>query len=238
MKVALIEDEELILYKEQALIEKEFSKQKELCELVAYSDGQDFLYDYGQKKEFDLIILDVVLPRKSGMEIVREIREKDKKVYIVLVTAHEQYAVYGYDYQVYAFVDKTKYEEKLTEVCQRVINDFRQKYKTYYYIQGNKVYIKFLMDDIVYIERSKKYITFYTQNGEEYKERTTLSKVYEKLDSERFLYINKGQIINLRYVTYLSGNLVRLNGESIFSISRTCGNNVRKKLGKYWGNYV
>lgn len=50
-------------------------------------DGQVALEQYSAQP-CDLIITDMNMPRMGGMDLVRELREKDSKVYVIMVTAY------------------------------------------------------------------------------------------------------------------------------------------------------
>lgn len=52
---------------------------------MAY-DGEEALYEY-EVNEYDLIILDLNLPKKDGLEVLREIREKDEEIKILILSA-------------------------------------------------------------------------------------------------------------------------------------------------------
>ena len=55
----------------------------------AVYNGQDAL-DYALYGEYDLIILDVMMPKKSGLEVLSELRKKGCKKPILLLTAKSQ----------------------------------------------------------------------------------------------------------------------------------------------------
>jgi two-component system alkaline phosphatase synthesis response regulator PhoP len=55
----------------------------------ASSDVQDG-YDRAAKGDFDLIILDIMLPRKSGLDVCRDLRQKDVSTPILMLTARDQ----------------------------------------------------------------------------------------------------------------------------------------------------
>ncbi len=65
--------------------------QQEGFEVATEADGQAAL-DRARRETFDLILLDVMLPRKDGFEICRELRRAGSKTPIILVTAKTQEA--------------------------------------------------------------------------------------------------------------------------------------------------
>lgn len=81
-KVLIVEDDILIAEIERDYLEAE-QFQADICQ-----DGQEGLQK-ALEEEYDLIILDVMLPGKNGFAICREIRQ-EKDVAIIMVTAKKE----------------------------------------------------------------------------------------------------------------------------------------------------
>lgn len=64
----------------------------------------------------DIVILDIEMPVKDGFQVVKELREKENKVDIIILTAHkeEHYFNKAMDLGVIAFVNK---ESALDDIC-------------------------------------------------------------------------------------------------------------------------
>ena len=80
--VLLIEDDE----SNRIFIEKVLKPTK--ARVISCSNGTDGMKNYQNHPEIDLILLDLKLPGKSGFDIIREVRSKDKKIPIVVQTAY------------------------------------------------------------------------------------------------------------------------------------------------------
>jgi two-component system copper resistance phosphate regulon response regulator CusR len=79
-QIFLIEDEERV----SAFIKKALEENTHLVDIVA--DGAEAIKRFAVKP-YDLIILDVMLPYLSGIEVCRHIRQKNKTVPILMLTA-------------------------------------------------------------------------------------------------------------------------------------------------------
>ncbi len=79
-KILIVEDEESLA------IGLEFNLQHEEYEVKIAKDGREALLFF-EEDEFDLIILDIMLPYLNGFEIAEKIREKDAQVPILILTA-------------------------------------------------------------------------------------------------------------------------------------------------------
>ncbi len=55
-------------------------------EVIAAENGQ-MAIDFFNKEKFDLVILDIMMPEKSGYDVCREIRTKDELIPVIMLTA-------------------------------------------------------------------------------------------------------------------------------------------------------
>lgn len=78
-KILLVDDEVPI----QRMLE--FPLQKDGYEVVVAGDGDEALERFGEQP-FDLVVLDIMMPKKDGLEVCREIRAKST-VPIIMLTA-------------------------------------------------------------------------------------------------------------------------------------------------------
>ncbi len=82
MRILIIEDEKkLALYIKKGLEENHFA-------VDMSHDGEEGLFMLNTN-EYDLVILDIVLPKKNGLEILQEARKNGKKMPILLLTAKD-----------------------------------------------------------------------------------------------------------------------------------------------------
>ena len=80
MRILVIEDE----YNLAELISERLKKEHYLVDIE--TDGEEGLYS-ALNGTYDLIILDVMLPSMNGFEILKEIREEDNNLKVIMLTA-------------------------------------------------------------------------------------------------------------------------------------------------------
>lgn len=85
MRVLLVEDEKALA----AALSKIMSKNNILVDVSHDGEEGSML---AQKDIYDVIILDIMLPNKSGLEILRELRAKNKKTPVLFLTARDTVA--------------------------------------------------------------------------------------------------------------------------------------------------
>lgn len=81
-KILVVEDDEKIARVIQLELEFEFYEVSN-----AYT-GKEALDKY-EEEDFDLILLDVMIPELNGLEVLRRIRQKDEAVRIIMLTARD-----------------------------------------------------------------------------------------------------------------------------------------------------
>lgn len=92
MRILVVEDEKkLAAYIKKGLEENHFA-------IDVSSDGEEGLFMLNTN-EYDLVILDVMLPGKNGFEILREARKNGKEMPVLFLTAKDavEDKVYGLD---------------------------------------------------------------------------------------------------------------------------------------------
>ena len=71
--------------------------------------------------DWDLVLMDVRMPEMDGMEALKQIKEEDPRIFVVLITAHAnlQDAVEAIKQGAYDYVEKPLQISRLTEIVQK-----------------------------------------------------------------------------------------------------------------------
>ncbi len=82
MRLLLVEDDEgIIRFLEKGLREAKYA-------VDVARDGDDALYK-ASLNEYDIIILDIMIPGRDGLEVCRELRDRGSKVPVIMLTARD-----------------------------------------------------------------------------------------------------------------------------------------------------
>ena len=83
MKILVVEDEKLLAESVKALLEEK------KYEVDAVYDGETGL-DYAETGVYDLIILDVMMPKMNGYQVARRLRKEHTSTPILMLTAKSE----------------------------------------------------------------------------------------------------------------------------------------------------
>lgn len=158
----------------------------------------------------DVVLMDIEMPGKTGIECAKEIQDTNPKTVIVFATAHEQYMgdafqVYAFDYLVKPFkVDRMRNTlELIRERLQgapRPVEGHGGGYRK----QPKRLMLRHRdgvsmvdTDSILLVQREERSTVMYTDDGKRYVIPETLSEIMEKLPDEAFLRSHKSYIVNV-----------------------------------------
>lgn len=82
INILIVEDDPMV-----AFINQQYLKNMSRVNVVGVKDTEDGVLEILQKEKVDLILLDVFLPKKSGIEILKSLREKKYLTDVIMITA-------------------------------------------------------------------------------------------------------------------------------------------------------
>ncbi len=158
--VLIVEDEQLIL----AMLEDIISERD--LEIVTAMDGQSGLALYFEQKH-DIVITDIRMPGMDGLEMIKRIKEKNKKVKILIISAFSdtKYVLEAIDLGVQGFlvkpIDKDRLLEQIDELLHQIMLEEKVKEE-----EEKFIVLSSAARDAIIIMDSKGMVTFWNQGAE------------------------------------------------------------------------
>lgn len=223
MRIIIVDDDMNDSEKAESEIKRFFEGIKEPVSVSRYHKGNILPDELSMGRSYDIYFLDVEMPEIDGLKLAQRIKNVEADADIVFVSAYSKYAVPSYKIRACYYILKEEYKVEIPIILNRIWQERLDKAKDYYVIQNIAYGKRIQMDEIMYLMREKKYIIFYCINGKEYKERGSLGDAYCRLPHDRFVYIDRGHIINLKHVSDWEGDVIRLqSGIELIGSRRMC----------------
>lgn len=223
-KVLIVDDENLAI----EIIENYLSKFEDI-EIVDRCSNALRAFEILQKKKIDLIFLDIQMPEITGLEFLRSLSNPPK---VIITTAYRQYALEGFELDVIDYLLKpisfdrflkaiNKYYKQSGDSDLKVVAEKINagSENEFIYIKENKKAVKIFLDDILFIEAMKDYITIHTTN-KNITAKFTMSKMEEKLPEEKFMRIHKSYIISISKIEAITSSSIEI-GKYELTIGRS-----------------
>lgn len=198
LKIAVVEDQTEVRESLCQFIRQYAGEQGLQAEVEPFADGA--VIAEGYQPGYDIIFLDVEMPRLGGFGAAERIRAVDPDVVLVFVTNMAQYAIKGYEVDALDYVLKPvsygAFCTKLSRAIQRVQR--RKGGQVALQLSGGGMQ---LLDtgDILYLETRNRMLYYHTAT-QEYAVRGSLAGAEKQLAAYHFARCNQCYLVNLQYV--------------------------------------
>lgn len=163
-----------------------------------------------------LVLLDVEMPKMTGVEAARVVQDTNPATVLIFTTAHEQYmadafSVYAFDYLLKPFkidralntLEKVKQMLSMREQAENADIPFPTPMRTATgrLMLKHREGVNFVnMEDILLVQRENRATVLYTVGEGRYETGDALGEVESRLDRQLFFRCHKSYIINLNQI--------------------------------------
>ncbi|WP_436833867.1 LytR/AlgR family response regulator transcription factor [Parapedobacter sp. DT-150] len=167
-----------------------------------------------QTGKVDLMFLDVQMPRLNGLQFLQSLSAPPM---VVLITAYEQYALEGFNFQVVDYLLKPFGFERFLKACNRADELFRLKNMhasdigtpLEFFVNVEYTRVKIVMADIDYIEGLKDYIKIHLHSSPKpVLTRMTMKAMEGKLPPGAFIRTHKSFLVSVSKITTIKRDFV------------------------------
>lgn len=231
LRIAIVEDEAQCAEQLKEYIQRYGQENGRGFEVLHFCDGSEILQDY--QPRYDIILLDIEMPKVSGMEAARAIRDQDENVVLMFITNMAQYAIRGYSVGALDFVMKPvsyyTFQLKFSRAIERVVKRRNEEILLTLPDRLQRVGVR----SIYYVEVQDHMLHYHTEQGE-YVLRGTLQSAEKQLAPYNFAKCNHWYIVNLMHVEQVRKDTVVVAGHEL-EISRRARGAFLNALTDYMG---
>jgi DNA-binding LytR/AlgR family response regulator len=232
LKIAIVEDDDITIRQLCDFVNQYGREQNQEIEVFTFRDGSEIIKEY--QPIYDIILLDIEMPKVNGMDAAEQIRQCDEEVVLVFITNMVQYAIHGYSVRALDFVVKPvnyyTFSLKLTRAISRVRK--RKSGKTILLALTDGVK-RLDTKQIYYVEIQNRMLHYHTEDGE-YIVRGTMQNAEKELKDFQFVKCNYWYLVNLRYVSEIRKDVAVVAGNEL-EISRRNKKSFMEAVTSYVG---
>ncbi|MAE86885.1 MAG: DNA-binding response regulator [Flammeovirgaceae bacterium] len=232
IKCIAIDDEPLALEKLVDYIE-----QVPFFELMgSFENGLEALV-FLQDNDIDLIFLDIQMPQILGTQLVQVLTKKPQ---IIFSTAYSEYAVDGFELDVTDYLLKPLNFRRFLQASQKALQRAKSQegskevvvpdlVKNYVFVKTENRLVKVVLDEILYIEGLKDYLSIYTQS-----DRILTLQSFAELQSQLssdFIRIHKSYLIPISKIDEIEKSRLRI-GDKFLPIGETYRKSFLSRISK------
>jgi two-component system LytT family response regulator len=148
-----------------------------------------------KKEKFDIVFLDINMPRVSGLELGYELKYINPDVSIVFQTAYEEHALKAFDIGAVAYLVKPYSIEQLQSALERIKTTYVKDEEFRILSKFGDSYLLLRPQDIHYVKADLSEVMIRTNKGFSYYGQK-ISDLYEKIKHLGFVRIHRSYLIN------------------------------------------
>lgn len=181
-------------------------------ELESFPSAEAFLFRYQEKKDFDVLLLDIEMAGMDGVELAKTIRRGNDAVQIIFVTGYSDYIAQGYEVAALHYLMKPVKPEKFFEVLSRAVSRLARN-EPFLTLELPGETLRVPLPEIRYLDVRQNYATVHAKR--DYTVKRPLAELEAALD-RRFYRVGRSCIVNLTYIRRAAKQEVELtSGERI-----------------------
>lgn len=237
IKISIVDDDESFTILLKRKVTDYFEKNKQLCQIDTFSNTQLFYYELTEKQHYDICFMDIEMPGINGIQLAEKLREYDKNTYLVFVTSYFEFAAHGYSLKAFDFIQKSLLDEKLSLVLTGIVLEMKRTENKFYCIETDVRLQRIEYKEIIYLYKSNKN-TVIVSMEEEIQVRKPLQTVFQELNSEEFIWVERGYIINLEHIMGMNGRDIRLRNGTVIRAGKARARTIKEAIHDYWRNWM
>ncbi len=189
----------------------------------------------------DVMLLDINMPLISGIDFLKSVKRPPA---VIFTTAYAEYAVQSYELNAVDYLLKPIAFDRFFAAITKAMNLYKGQYQSLpepltntsgenvMFVKANGKLVKIDLGKLWLVEGLKDYLKLYV-GDEKLVVYSTMKNMEEQLAFlPNFLRVSKSNIVNIRYITEIEGNAIRLNGHDV-----VIGPTYKDKVGQILSNY-
>lgn len=164
---------------------------------TAFESAESFMFCYDDRKDYDILLLDIEMGDMDGVTMAKKLREQDDNVQIVFITGYSDYISEGYEVAALHYLMKPVKREKLFSVLDRAVEKLSKNEKMINMELGGEL-VRIPIYQIRYADVLGNYVTVHAT--QDYTFKMTLSELSTELD-ERFFCVSRSCVVNLTQIS-------------------------------------
>lgn len=238
LRIAVCDDDKEQLQILQRKVQGYLKQRNETADIELYEQSQILKYNIQEGRYFDLILSDIEMPQVDGMKLAEEIRKFLPEVLIIFVTSYLKYAIDAYELSVFRYIPKKSLDVRLPRALDDAFKMIYLQSQESYMFQTPSKTEKIPYKQIIYIQKDGKNSMIVKADGKVTSVRKSLSSIYEELQSEEFVFIDRSCIVNITKILGINGTCVQMQNRVNLPISHSRLECIKEKMNKFWGEQL
>ena len=191
-----------------------------------FASAEDFLFQYAEKSDYDILLLDIEMGSMDGVTMAKTLRKDNDTIQIIFITGYSDYISEGYEVAALHYLMKPVKQEKLFSVLDRAVEKLAKNEKVLNFEMSGEM-VRIPIYQIRYAEVFGNYVTIHADD--KLKIKMSLGELERELD-DRFYRVGRSVIVNLTQISRVTKLEIKLNDGTAISLPRGAYDGVNRAI--------
>ena len=196
-------------------------RDKSTIKFTAFQSAVDLIAAMESGQQYDLVLLDILMPFMTGMDAAKEIRQFNQDVKIIFMTSSPEFAVESYSVDAYYYALKPIWKEKLFILLDKVIAATETQSGTSILIKSKTGLTRIYINRLEFAEVLGRTIVYHLTDG------TTIEAIGSMTELERellsnpcFIKTHRSYIINMEQIDTISQREIKMQSHALVPLAK------------------
>ena len=225
-------DDELVQRKFLGVLLERFFKERMIpVEISYYGSGEEFLENKEQDLNLtDLFLLDIFMPNLNGIELAREIKERNAPGKIIFITGGNDYVTEAFELKAFSYIQKPVESEKFSKVLSHALETV-EKVK-YMEVMVDREPERIYLEDVEYVETMGRRLLIHLHE-DDMETYMSMKAFMDQHGKDDFLQISRYIAVSKDCIQRITGRSLILQDGTELSISEKYLATARKEHTEY-----
>jgi DNA-binding LytR/AlgR family response regulator len=218
IKIAVVEDNVTERKRINSYLNDYATTKKREFSITNFNDGLEFIEGYANL--FDIVFLDIEMPRMNGLTAAKQFRKLDENAIIIFVTNLTQYAIQGYEVDAMNYLVKPIKSFTFNHALDKAIIQINKNADNYLIFKVDGILKKVNANNILYLEAFGHDIVCHGLS-EDFSFPSSLNELESQTSVApyNFIRIHRSIIVNPKHIREVRTNTIVV-GDAQLPISR------------------
>lgn len=235
-RIALCDDEGPQRASTRHMLESYSAQRGIPVKICEFAGGRELLNALGEQ-QFDIYILDIVMPELDGIKLGVMLRDKDKEGVVIYLSSSSDFALESYDARAFSYLLKPVSADKLFVVLDDAIA-LRQRREESIIVKTAEGTTRLNLDSILYVELISRAPCYYLKDGS-LVNGVTLHSTFQDavqplLYDSRFHLCGSSFVLNLHHIKSMGKSIVIFDTGRMTTVPRRAFPALQSAWMDYW----
>lgn len=230
LKIAICDDNIADLSNIVSIIEnyQALQRDKNNIKYTAFQNAADLIAAMESGQEYNLVILDILMPFMTGMDAAKEIRQFNQAVKIIFITSSPEFAVESYSVDAYYYALKPVWKKKLFILLDKVISEMEIQSGASFLIKSKTGLTRIYINRLEFAEVTGRTILYNLTDGSVIEAIGSLRELEKELLSNPcFIKTHRSYIINMEHIDTISQREIKMQSYALVPMAKANYNTVK-----------